>query len=74
MTIPNSNTITSGETYRSKDGCARVTYHPEWDAKQPWASYLLGTAGRHFATLEHACAHFKLLGHPLVIPPNTSGE
>ena len=49
--------------YTDKKGNnARVTDHPEWSASQPWASYINGTAGRHFACPEDADAHLKEKG------------
>jgi len=57
------------ETYKSTDGRARVTYHPEWDSQQPWASYLNGTAGRHFTTLELAVLYFRTVHKIEIIIP-----
>lgn len=38
------------DTVRSDCGRARLTYRTDWDASQPWASYVNGTAGRHYPT------------------------
>jgi hypothetical protein len=55
---------TSGDTHRSKNSNARVTYHPEWSYKYPWVTYINGTAGRHFATLEQAKEYLTSRGYP----------
>lgn len=46
------------DTYRTKCGRGRITYHPEWSASKPWASYWLGMAGAAFATVGEADMHF----------------
>lgn len=56
-----------GMTFRSKCQRARVTFHPEWDTSQPWASYIDGTAGRHFKTLAEAAPFFAARGLPLIL-------
>lgn len=43
-----------GHNIRNADGSKRVSYRPDWDRSQPWASYKNGTAGRHFATEQQA--------------------
>lgn len=35
---------TPGQTWRTKDGDARVTYKPEWSSSQPYCVYVRGTA------------------------------
>lgn len=47
------------DTYRSKCGGARLTYHPEWSESQPWVSYIYGTAGRHFAFLSDGVSFMR---------------
>lgn len=37
----------------------RITYRAEWSPSRPWASYWLGTAGAHFASVEQAAEYFK---------------
>lgn len=45
----------------------RVTYRPDWAGEtRPWISYIDGTAGQHFETLEHACAYFESRGYKRV--------
>jgi hypothetical protein len=56
-----------GQTFRSKCSRARIAYHPEWDRSQPWASYIDGTAGRHFATPFDALPYFASRGFALVL-------
>lgn len=53
------------DTYRTKCGRGRVSYHPEWSPSQPWASYIDGTAGRHFPGLLEAQAYFIKKGMSL---------
>ena len=49
--------------YKDKKGnTARITYNPEWSVNKPWASYVNGTAGRHFENEHQADAHFKERG------------
>lgn len=48
--------------YEGPKGKARASYHPEWSKSRPWASYINGTAGQQFSTLESAEAHFLRLG------------
>ena len=45
------------DTYRSICGRARVTFHPDWSESLPWVTYMDGTAGRHFASLNSAVVH-----------------
>lgn len=52
------------ETYRSRNGRARLTYHPEWDKERPWVGYIDGTAGRHYANLNGAKQDMQRRGHP----------
>lgn len=46
------------DTYRTKCGNGRITYHPEWSPEKPWASYWRGLAGLHFATVSEADMYF----------------
>lgn len=46
-----------GAGFRTDCGHGRVAYRPDWDKSQPYATYIDGTAGRHFASLE-ACAQY----------------
>lgn len=50
------------DTHRTACGRGRVSYRPDWSAQRPWASYLDGTAGRHFTDLDEARAHYLRLG------------
>jgi len=52
----------SFDTYRTSCGRGRVSYRPDWSLERPWASYLDGTAGRHFAGLDEARAHYQRHG------------
>ncbi len=54
---PLCHTVDFGDAGRGKVG--RVTYRPDWSNSAPWVSYLAGTAGRHFATLDEATAYFR---------------
>ena len=38
---------------------ARITYHPEWSVSRPWASYIGGSAGRHFENEKQADSYFE---------------
>ena len=58
-------------TYRTTKYSGRITYHPEWDKMQPWASYINGTAGRHFATVEAARIYFASQGLTLKDEPES---
>lgn len=58
----------SGTTYRTACGRGRVTFNPDWDRSKPWASYIDGTAGLHFATPDAAVPHFAKNGMTLNIP------
>ena len=51
---------TEWTTYRNTLGgrTMRVVYHPSWDSQHPWVSYVNGTAGRHFNSIEAAQQHF----------------
>lgn len=55
------------DTYRTECGRGRTTYRAEWDEKQPWTTYIDGTAGRHFADLTQAAQHFASRGMKLKI-------
>lgn len=57
----------SGKTHRTACQRGRVTYSPEWDRAKPWASYLDGTAGQHFADLDEAAQYFAARGLSLNI-------
>ena len=57
----------SGKTHYTACSRGRVTYSPEFDRAQPWASYLDGTAGRHFADLDAAAEYFAARGLTLNI-------
>ena len=46
--MKDGNDYHEGETFRSKCGRARITYHPDWDSERPWVSYIRGTASRHY--------------------------
>jgi hypothetical protein len=52
-----------GETFRSKDGRARLTYHPDWDSLRPWVGYIDGTAGRHYGYLSLGVSDMQDRGH-----------
>lgn len=54
------------DTYRTKCGRGRTTYHPEWSESQPWATYIDGTAGRHVVDLPAAHAYFESKGMELI--------
>jgi hypothetical protein len=62
-------TIKPYTTYRTENGKGRITYHPEWDSKQPWASYWEGTAGRHFESVDQARSYFVNKGSALNTEP-----
>lgn len=55
------------DTYRTKCGRGRVSYHPEWSPSQPWVTYIDGTAGRHVVDLPAAYAYFKSKGMELLV-------
>jgi hypothetical protein len=55
------------DTYRTKCKKGRVTYHPEWSNTQPWVSYINGTAGLHFASIDDARLYFKTKNMHLII-------
>lgn len=59
-----------GDTYRSahKIGGARLTYQPNWSPSQPWASFINGTAGRHFPTLQAGVSGMAERGYKIVVP------
>ena len=61
----------SWTTYRTTNKAGRITYHPEWSASQPWASYINGTAGRHFTTVEAARIYFTSKGLMLKDEPES---
>ncbi len=63
---------TDWQTFRTTNGNARITYHPDWDSNQPWASYINGTAGRHFATPEDAKLYFRSKGMNLDLTPKAA--
>ncbi len=48
-----------GDTVRTKCGNGRASYHPEWSETQPWVTYIRGTAGRHFASLDEVRTYFR---------------
>jgi len=48
-------------TIRTRCGRGRITYHPEWSPSQPWASYWLGSAGRHFVSTNAADHYFHYM-------------
>lgn len=62
------------QTYRTKCGRARATYHPEWYAARPWVTYIDGTAGQHFATPMAAAEYFRTRGMELVLEPKEEGR
>lgn len=47
------------DTFETKCGNGRITYHPEWSASLPWASYWHGAAGRHFQNVLEAANYFR---------------
>jgi hypothetical protein len=53
------------DTYRTTCGRGRVTYRADWSPSRPWASYINGTAGQHFTTLDEARTYFNLKGMEL---------
>lgn len=54
-----------GDTYRTKCGRGRISYHPEWSTSKPWVSYTHGSAGLHFTNPEEALAYFQKKGMSL---------
>ncbi|MNK37348.1 hypothetical protein D3C87_559140 [compost metagenome] len=54
---PLCHTVDYGKAGQGKIG--RATYRPDWSKSAPWVSYVGGTAGRHFETLEQATAYFR---------------
>lgn len=51
------DTPATGTNWRTQCGHGRASYHPEWSAERPYATYRDGVAGQHFASLE-ACAQY----------------
>lgn len=45
-------------TYRTACGRGRAEYHAEWSQAQPWATYIDGSAGQHFADLADVAQYF----------------
>lgn len=52
------------DTYRSRNGAARLSFHPEWDKECPWVGYINGTAGRHYHSLEMGMRDMASRGYP----------
>ena len=59
------------DTFRTVCGRGRITYHPEWSPKSPWASYINGTALCHFVSVDDAGAYFKKKGMCLDLTKKT---
>jgi len=55
------------QTYVTACKRGRITYHPDWDSKKPWASFINGTAGAHFADPASAAHYYAGKGMTLVI-------
>lgn len=52
--IPERDTVRFSNGHNS----GRVTFHPDYDHHRPWVSYIGGTAGQHFASIDDAEAYF----------------
>lgn len=46
--------IPIGFTIRSKNHTKRLVYKPNWSQELPWCSYIDGTAGRQFKSVQEA--------------------
>lgn len=52
-----------GTTYRSIHGHARLTFDREWGRSKPWCSFVGGTAGLQFPTLDAGIRYLSERGH-----------
>jgi len=52
-----------GDNLRSECGNARLSFHSEWSPSLPWASYIRGSAGRHYRSLLEAVADMRRRGY-----------